>query len=115
VLRFKQIIEALVFVGAISGQFASAAAGDNQDAVCREPRQIDWSKVPGPRNSGPNDVTRDFMTVQDPLNDVLSNDFTAWEPQQRDINGAFTSTGRAQRQAVLGGSSKQVHGAKSEC
>ncbi|MFL5811976.1 MAG: hypothetical protein ACJ763_00235 [Bdellovibrionia bacterium] len=116
-LRFKRMIEALVllFVAAMSGQSASAAANSNQSDVCPESGQIDWSKVPGPKNNGPNDVTRDFMTVGDPLNDILSNDFTAWQPQQKDINGAFTSTGRAQRQAVLGSESKQVHGAKSSC
>jgi hypothetical protein len=117
VLRLKQIIHALVlvFAGTMNGQLASAAPSDNQNNLCPEPAQIDWSKVPGPRNNGPNDVTRDFMTVGDPLNDILSNDFTAWQPQQRDINGASTTTGRAQRQAVLGSASKQVHGAKSAC
>lgn len=116
-LRFKKKVVMLVsgLMVAFSGQFALAAVGDNPTGVCPQNDQIDWSKVPGSSKSSTNDVTRDFLTVGDPLNDILANDFTAWEPKQRDINGAFTSTGRAQRQAVLGDASKQVHGAKSNC
>lgn len=116
-LRLKQMLVMLVpvCIAALSGHRGSAAVSDHETQGCSQPDQIDWSKVPGSSKSGSNDVTRDFLTVGDPLNDILSNDFTAWEPQQRDINGAFTSTGRAQRRAVIGDTSKQVHGAKSNC
>jgi len=110
VFDFKPVIIAtltLLCVSAIS-QSASAAISEGQSGSCPAPGEIDWSKVPGPSNSGPNDVSRDFVNVPDPLNTLLSNDFTAWNPQQREINGALTSTGKAQRLAVVGTSSKQA-------
>lgn len=63
-------------------------------------RQIDWSMVPG--NHGRNDVTRDFVATPDPLNSILSNNFTAWESKQFKIDQTRTTTGRTQRHAVLG-------------
>lgn len=85
-------------------QSTLAAKNSDQPKDCPEPGQIDWSKVSGPRNNGPNDVSKDFVNPPDPLNDILANDFTAWETPQLDVNGAFTSTGRAQRKAALGNS-----------
>jgi hypothetical protein len=62
-------------------------------------RQIDWNLVPG--GHGRNDVSRDFVAIPTPLNTILSNDFSAWEPNQRIVAQARTTTGRAQRHAVL--------------
>jgi hypothetical protein len=68
--------------------------------VQADDRQIDWSMVPGPH--GRNDVTKDFVAPPDPLNVILSNSFTAWEPDQSLYAQAKTSTGRRQRLAVVG-------------
>lgn len=85
----------LIFAGALCALQAHA-----------DERQIDWSTVPG--NHGRNDVSRDFIATPDPLNIILSNSFTAWEPNQRAILQARTSTGRTQRRAVLGNENQAV-------
>ncbi len=79
-----------VFAGALCALQAQA-----------DDKKIDWNLVPGGRH-GRNDVTRDFVTTPDPLNVILSNSFTAWDPDQKIIAQAQTTTGRDQRQAVLG-------------
>jgi hypothetical protein len=83
--------------------FASALCALQAHA---DERQIDWSTVPG--NHGRNDVSRDFIATPDPLNVILSNSFSAWEPNQKLIAQARTSTGRTQRHAVLGNENQAV-------
>lgn len=105
------LLPALILCGAVISLQAHAndfeASADQADQ--RADQGIDWSHVTGPE-LGSNDVTRDFANPPNTLNDTLSNAFTAWQPNQFNIEQANTSTGRAQRLAVVGevGSSFQA-------
>jgi predicted nucleic acid-binding Zn-ribbon protein len=91
----KLTIPMLAMAGALS---ALQAHGND--------KQIDWSMVPG--GHGRNDVSRDFVASPDPLNVILSNSFSAWEPMQKNYAQARTSTGHDQRRAVLGNPNQAV-------
>jgi hypothetical protein len=84
----KRTLSMLALAGTLSALPAFAA------------NQIDWSMVPG--SHGTNDVSRDFIQAPNPFNEILSNNYTAWDSKQLAIDQSRTSTGRAQRRALLG-------------